>query len=198
MGKTGAITTQSATSRPSPGSGSDADRAMERYAAGDDRMFPIIYDVVAPRLASYVRRRVRDPHLANDIIQQTFLHLHRARSTFFPGAAVLPWAFAIGRRLIIDAARTAPATGVQLDLDSLPAADDVERLLETREAANQIAEGLKRLPAAQREAFELVKQKGLSLKEAARRLGTTAMAVKLRARRAICSLRSLLERDVRP
>jgi RNA polymerase sigma-70 factor (ECF subfamily) len=174
---------------------------MERYADGDDSAFPVLYDVVAPRLAAYVRRRVRDSELAGDIIQQTFLHMHRARSTFVRGAPALPWVFTIARRLIIDAARSrraAPA-GELFDVDRLPeSAEDAEKRLQTRETAARVAAGLAQLPESQREAFELVKQRGLSLKEAARRLGITAMAVKLRAHRALCSLRSLLERDVLP
>jgi RNA polymerase sigma-70 factor (ECF subfamily) len=179
---------------------SDADHAMQRYAAGEEDAFAAVYDVVAPRLACYVRRQVRDPDLANDIVQQTFLHMHRARSTFVPGAAALPWAFAIARRLIIDAARAGRATGVRaaVDVEGLAATTDAEAILQSREAASLLAEELERLPPSQREAFALVKQQGLSLKEAARRLGTTAMAVKLRAHRALCSLRAALERDVRP
>ena len=38
-------------------------------------------------------------------MQQTLLQMHRARGSFIPGAAVMPWAFAIARRLIIDGAR---------------------------------------------------------------------------------------------
>jgi RNA polymerase sigma-70 factor (ECF subfamily) len=172
---------------------------MDRYAEGDDSAFPVVYDAVAPRLGAYVRRKVRDPELASDIIQQTFLQMHRARSTFVRGAAALPWAFAIGRRLIIDAARVRGAAPEQESLDDATAFQTgatVEEVAAGRETAGRIAEELARLPASQREAFELVKQQGLSLKEAAGVLGTTVMAVKLRARRAMFALRAIFERDL--
>jgi RNA polymerase sigma-70 factor (ECF subfamily) len=179
----------------------DLDRAMDRYADGDDGAFPALYDVVAPRLAAYVRRQVREPEVANDIIQQTFLHVHRGRSTFVRGAAALPWLFAIARRLIIDAARLRRAEPAQQPLDDETAAGKgptAEEMVQLRETAGRVAAALDRLPPGQRRAFELVKGQGLSLKEAARLLGTTALAVKLRAHRAICALRSILERDPRP
>src|SRR4051812_38833157 len=133
----------------------DLDRAMDRYADGDPDAFAVVYDTVAPRLAVYVRRNVGDPELASDIVQQTFLHMHRARSTFVRGGAALPWAFAIARRLIIDAARAGRATGVRaaVDVEGLAATTDAEAILQSREAASLLAEELERLPPSQREAF---------------------------------------------
>ena len=176
------------------------DRAMNRYADGDDRAFPELYDLVAPRLHGYVRRNVRDVQLASDIIQQTFLHMHRARSSFLRGAAVMPWALAIARRLIIDAARLRVPVPGPLPLDESSAASarpDSEQVVQASQLARRVAHELARLPESQRQAFELVQEQGLSLKEAARLLGTTAVAVRLRAHRAIVSLQSALERDFR-
>jgi RNA polymerase sigma-70 factor (ECF subfamily) len=180
---------------------SDVDRAMDRYADGDQQAFAVVYDAVAPRLTAYIRRSVGDPELARDILQQTFLHMHRARSTFVPGAAALPWAFAIARRLIIDGARTRRAQPEPEPLDgNLAAASGLgsEELVFAHEAARRIVSELARLPASQRQAFELLKEEGLSLKQVAGILGITVTAVKLRAHRAVVALRSILERDSRP
>jgi RNA polymerase sigma-70 factor (ECF subfamily) len=175
-----------------------ADRAMDRYADGDDGAFPIVYDTLAPRLAAYVGHRVRDPELARDIIQQTFLQVHRARSTFVRGEAVLPWAFTIARRLIIDAARVQRSRpeGPARDPEGLPeVAVGAEGRMFARETARRVAAALRTMPPLQRQAFELIKQEGVSLARAAILLGTTVTAVKLRAHRAMTTLRSLLERD---
>jgi RNA polymerase sigma-70 factor, ECF subfamily len=176
-----------------------ADQAMQRYADGDDDAFPVLYDVVAPRLQAYVRLNVRDPSLVNDIVQQTFLHVHRARSSFLRGAPVLPWIFAIARRLVIDAARLRKAAAsVPLDdFDAVTPAPSSEEAVGAHQLARRIEGELARLPSSQRQAFQLVREQGLSLKEAARLLGTTALAVRLRAHRAVRSLRSALERDNR-
>src|SRR5262245_44599620 len=76
------------------------DAAMERYAAGDDASFDALYDSLAARLYSYLRRHVRDPQRCDDLFQETFLRMHKARGSFVRGATVLPWAFAIARRLM--------------------------------------------------------------------------------------------------
>jgi len=79
-----------------------ADAAMERYARGDEAAFAELYDAIAPRLLGFLRKATRDASAAEDLMQQTLLHMHRARGSFIPGAPVLPWAFAIARRLLTD------------------------------------------------------------------------------------------------
>src|SRR6478735_49383 len=59
-----------------------ADLAMERYAAGDDAAFAQVYDEVAPRLMRHLRRHVACRAVVEDLVQQTFLQMHRARGRF--------------------------------------------------------------------------------------------------------------------
>ena len=84
-----------------------ANEAMDRYAAGDASAFPILYDAIAARIEGLVRRRTRDPSRIDDIVQQTFERIHRARGTFIRGSDVLSWAFKIARNLCIDHSRRA-------------------------------------------------------------------------------------------
>jgi RNA polymerase sigma-70 factor (ECF subfamily) len=171
---------------------------MERYASGDDDAFAEVYDALAPRLYGYLLRQTRDASRAEDLLQQTMLQLHRARDRFIPGAEVLPWAFAIARRLMIDAARKNKrellVSDLQEDDVALGASTDpsADELVQAQQLAQRIELELRKLPANQRIAFELVKQEGLSLSEAAQTLGTTVAAVKLRAHRAYQSLRAVL------
>jgi RNA polymerase sigma-70 factor (ECF subfamily) len=175
-----------------------ADAAMERYALGDDASFEPLYDALATRLYRYLRRHVPDAHRADDLLQETFLRMHKARGTFLMGAAVLPWAFAIARRLVLDEVRRdrrAPRVVDDSDpVSSSPAVstERPEQLVEAREFAQRFADTLARLPESQRTTFELLKQDGLTLAEAAAVLGVTVTAVKLRAHRAYESLRIAL------
>src|SRR4029453_10505975 len=82
-----------------------ADAAMERYARGDATAFADVYDAIAPRLLEFLRKATRDASAAEDLMQQTLLHMHRGRGSFIPGAPVMPWACAIARRLVTDSAR---------------------------------------------------------------------------------------------
>ena len=174
------------------------DAAMDRYARGDDSAFEEIYDGLAPRLQSFLLRYTQDRARAEDVVQQTMLQIHRARGRFTLGGQVVPWAFAIARRLLIDQHRRggrevlAPSGDDNLTqlLEAVDArADDV---VIAKEVAGKLADELARLPENQRVAFELIKQDGLSVAEAAQVLGTTVAAVKLRAHRAYEALRAVL------
>jgi RNA polymerase sigma-70 factor, ECF subfamily len=173
------------------------DRAMARYANGDDAAFAEVYDALAPRLFGFVVRQTRDTSKAEDVVQQTLLQMHRARGRFEPGAPVLPWAFAIARRLVIDQHRR---RGREVLADNGDALEDVaivngeaaDDIVIAKEVAEALGQELQRLPENQRVAFELIKQEGLSVAEAAAVLGTTVAAVKLRAHRAYEALRAVL------
>lgn len=175
---------------------SPADRAMERYAAGDDSAFGEVYDAVAPRLYAYLLRQTREVARAEDLVQQTLLQMHHARARFVAGAAVTPWAFAIARRLFIDGLRRGRREVLRSDEEERdetaaeqPGADE---LVQAQELADKLDRALARIPEAQRVAFELIKRDGLSLAEAAEALGTTVTAVKLRAHRAYEALRAAI------
>jgi RNA polymerase sigma-70 factor (ECF subfamily) len=168
---------------------------MERYAAGDDAAFATVYDVLAPRLYGYLLRQTRERASAEDLLQQTMLHIHRARIRFIPGAEVTPWAFAIARRLFLDGLRKLKrelrADAAEPD-DGASGGPSADELLFARELAVRIERVLAGLPESQRVAFQLIKQEGLSVAEAAQVLGTTVAAVKLRAHRAYEALRAAL------
>jgi RNA polymerase sigma-70 factor (ECF subfamily) len=189
------VTSFAVDARPSTRGAADA--AMDRYASGDDAAFSELYDLLAPRIYGYLLRQTRDRDRADDLTQQTLLKIHRARGQFLRGAQVTPWAFAIGRRLMLDSFRqnrrevASPAGDVAIEeaATDAPAADE---LVQAQETARRIQEALQHIPEQQRVAFELVKQEGLSFAEAAESLGTTVAAVKLRAHRAYVALRVAL------
>ena len=179
-----------------------ADDAMDRYARGDDRACSELYDLLAPRLYSFLVRRTRDAASAEDLLQQTFLQMHCARRHFAQGAQVMPWSFAIARRLLIDRFRKEGREVLSDDAEgghheSVAVDDSPEKIVGCRRLTRRVAQELARIPAAHREAFELVRYDGLSMAEAAEVLGTTVAAVKLRAHRAYETLRETLGDDAR-
>lgn len=171
---------------------------MDRYAAGDDSAFAEVYDRLSPRLFGYLLRQTRDRARAEDVVQQTMLRIHKARGRFLPGAEVMPWAFAIARRLLVDShrrgGREVLASSDDDDRGELLVALDAaaDEVAIAKETAAKLDAELQRLPENQRVAFELIKQEGLSVAEAAQVLGTTVAAVKLRAHRAYEALREAL------
>ena len=125
--------------------------AMDRHAEGDAAAFGEVYDLLSPRLLAYFTRHLRDRARAEDLVQQTLLNMHRARANFTRGADVLPWAFAIARRLLIDTQRRerhqlrfeadAPAATLDARAGSSAAPDDVAA---TRQLADRLAVELSR------------------------------------------------------
>lgn len=181
-----------------------ADAAMERYSNGDSAAFAELYDVLAPRLLRFLRRATGDGVVAEDLMQQTFLQIHRARGSFIPGAAVMPWALAIAKRLMIDGARRRRVemgvfTPAPVDDDrwtSEPATTATAGdLLDACRLEQRVQRRLDSLPETQRTAYRLVKQEGLSLKGAAEVLGTSVTSVKLRTHRAYKALRAVLREE---
>lgn len=181
--------------------GSDgASRAMDRYSAGDDAAFADVYDFLAPRLFSSLTRKTRDHVRAEDLLQRTFMHIHRSRGTFIPGSDVLRWAYAISRRLTIDELRSLsrdPVDHASPEYDVCRSMGLPDGEVVARETAARLQSAMVALPEKQREAFELLRLDGLCYEQAAAVLGTTVSAVKLRAHRAYEALRKALEDDER-
>jgi RNA polymerase sigma-70 factor, ECF subfamily len=177
--------------------------AMDRYAEGDDSAFGEVYDLLGSRLYGFFVRHTGDASRAEDLVQQTMLQMHAARTSFAQGSDPVPWAFAIGRRLLIDSRRrTKKEVLFETAEDDAAALDHkVERfsipdaLAITKEQAGRARDELERMPESHRTAYMLVRQEGLSVAEAAEVVGTTPTAIKLRAHRAYEALRAVLASD---
>jgi RNA polymerase sigma-70 factor (ECF subfamily) len=166
---------------------------MQRYQEGDAAAFQGLYRAVADRVYGYLVRSTGDRTTADDLLQEVFLNIHRARATYRPGSPVLPWAFAIARHAAASRARSvgrrAKREESREDLSDAPA-PETETASDPR--LDEIQTVIDALPAQQREALLLLKVSGLSLKEAAAATGSTVGAVKLRAHRAYEAIRKHL------
>lgn len=180
------------------------DGAIDRYARGDDAAFHELYRRGAPRVRGFLLRLSGDRSLADDLVQEAFLRVHRARGSFEPGAAALPWIFAIARNAFLDHTRQAHVRRAAGDSKEATAAlTEREAPLDTkgdealvaREMLAVVGATLARLPERQREAFVLIRFEGMSVSEAAQVLGATQGAVKIRAFRAYEALRAALGQD---
>lgn len=141
-----------------------------------------------------------DMALADDLTQETFLRVHRARGAFAAGAAAVPWILAIARNALRDSARRAqarPRLRANAPEDDAPAGeaapdDRGDEVLAAREMMGIVERTLAAMPPLHREAFVLLRFEGLSVSEAAAVLGATEGAVKVRAFRAYEALREAL------
>lgn len=174
---------------------------MARYCDGDAGAFRELYAVVAPRIYAFLVKMARHRPLADDLLQQTFLKVHRARASYVRGADPIPWIYAIAHRTFIDDARKARRAIVKVGNDAEPPdgvaglTGEAEDCRDPAPDSDQLAAALAalaQLPSAQREAVVLTKLEGRSVAEAAAIAGTTAGAMKVRAHRGYEVLRKLL------
>ena len=175
------------------------DRAMDRYAEGDDAAFAELARGLTPRLRAFLLRVSGSPELADDLTQETFLRIHRARGSFARGSAVVPWAYAIGRNCFVSHAR-AKKTRLSrntLDVTTIEVASgpdtNAEATLAAQQSARIVSQTLAAMPVANREAFVLIRYEGMSVATAAQLVGVSEGALKLRAFRAYEMLRAALK-----
>jgi RNA polymerase sigma-70 factor, ECF subfamily len=184
--------------------GQPLDAVMDRYAQGDDAAFDALYRVGAPRVRGFLLRLCGDPSLADDLTQEAFVRVHRARGAFEQGAAALPWFFAIARNAFVDhkrreharrgvSAGVPPGDGSRPEAEAPPDARGDE-VFAASEMLDVVRAALDAMTPLQRDAFVLVRFEGLSIAEAAQVLGATEAAVKIRAFRAYEALRAALDR----
>ncbi len=178
---------------------------MLRYQDGDAGAFRELYALVAPRLLGYLMKMAKSRAVADDLLQQTFLKVHRARAAYVRGADPVPWIYSIAHRTFIDETRrtTRAIVSVGSSDDPLPeisagldgeAADRKDEPRVDPELAKAALDALAQLPEAQREAVVLTKLDGKSVAQAAEIAGTSVGAMKVRAHRGYEALRKLLGR----
>jgi RNA polymerase sigma-70 factor (ECF subfamily) len=180
----------------------DARDLMQRYCDGEAGAFRELYALVAPKLLGYLVKMTRERALADDLLQQTFMKVHRARAAYVRGADPLPWIYSIAHRTFIDETRKHRRAVVRVgeaeELPEVPAGltgESEDRRDEVRgdpELLSAALDALAELPAQQREAVVLTKLDGKSVAEAAEIAGTTVGAMKVRAHRGYEALRRLL------
>ncbi len=177
------------------GAGLEDEQLMLEYAAGDLRAFELLFERWAPRLHAFFRRSLGSAVDADDLLQATFLRVHRARRSFRSGLPLRGWLFTVAARLRIDELRrrhrlaNAEEALSWVDEEAQVSSDkqrEVERALLVQAALARLAE-------SQRMVIHLHRFERMTFAEIAQVLGTTEGAVRLRAFRAYRRIRSYLE-----
>lgn len=178
---------------------------VERAKAGDQLAYKALFDHYSARLERTIGRNITDLHKragvdANDIMQQSFIKAFENLDTFQGNAAFYTWLYKIAENELLQSARKGirrPSTEgmsktVENDMAELgelasrveeqnPAfLDTPESMAIAGEVQAQIQKALDRMPAALREAVELVNLEGLSHAEVAKSLGIPKVTVRNR------------------
>lgn len=175
---------------------------MLAYRGGDAGAFEELYRRHRGGLFRFVTRSVRDRALAEELYQEIWMRVIEARGRYAATAqgAVQPakfatWLYTIAHNRIVDHWRKKGLQVVALETeDDVPAnpGHEPQRILEAKRGLERFARALDALPAAQREAFLLHEEAGMSVAEIARATGAGEEAAKSRLRYAIAKLKEAL------
>lgn len=166
---------------------------MAAYLAGDIAAFDELFRRYAGLLLRTLRRSLgRDD--ACDVVQQTFLQLHRSRHDYRPGAAVRPWIFTIALNLQRRHLRDARRRPLPLD-DEAAAAPAVAARDITDDLPRYVRGAVARLPREQQRVIALHWFDGLPFQRVAETVGASLGAVKVRAHRGYLALRKIFEKE---
>ncbi len=144
-------------------------------------------------LRRFIRRRVTDDHVAEDLLQETFVRVHRHLPAIEDADRVAAWVYQIARNVINDHHRK-PVNPVVALADTDPADDAEDHLGQLRcRVAGWLDEMIRSLPEGYREAVQLAEVEGLSQQEVADRLGLSLSGAKSRIQRGRAMLKDALE-----
>ncbi len=171
----------------------DLTSLMAGYQAGELEAFENLYARLAPTIRRYLLSLARDATWVEDLVQETFLQLHRARHTYNRAWPVQPWAIAIARHVFLMDCRLRTRKG---DFKKVSADEAPEASAPAHDAAFIARDGLRRglagLTPRTRRAVLLHHVWGWSFEEVGARLGMRGAAAKLRASRGMAALREKL------
>ncbi len=169
---------------------------MRAAQAGDQRSYDQLLRAVTPFIRNLARRYCRNGELAEDVVQDVLLTVHRVRHTWDPQRPFSPWLAAIAARRGIDRIRRATRIAryevsdeLAVETFATPAANNDSGALRAVEAIEPL---LAALPQRQRLALEAVKIRGLSVAQAASESGQSVAALKVNVHRAVKALRKLV------
>jgi RNA polymerase sigma-70 factor (ECF subfamily) len=169
---------------------------MREYQQGRFEAFDDLYARLAPALRRYLVSHARDGATADDLLQDVFLQLHRARHTYDPAYPLMPWVMAIARHVWLMDRRTqsrrpwAPEDVAAMELPVRGAAAAYAEKADVRRALGKVA-------PSRRSAVIQHHVLGWSFKEIAGKAGIAETAAKLRSSRGMAQLRALLRGGTR-
>ena len=149
-------------------------------AKGDTAAFDTLYQKYHPAVYANILKLIKDPHAAEDILQDTFGTLWINRQTISRERSVAGWLFVVSYNKSLKFLKTAIRKNISSlhDLALEPADEHDPSPAETELQLSIIDEAIGQLPTQKRLAFTLCKLEGKTYEEAARILGISAHTVK--------------------
>jgi RNA polymerase sigma-70 factor (ECF subfamily) len=171
--------------------------------AGDEQSFELLLRKYRSPLVNFLYRMVRDTAVAEDLAQEVFLRVYRARQEYAPSAKFTTWMFRIATNLALNSVRDNRHRQMEISMDqTVDSGDDEQRAMEVpdrtpsieqdlvaRSRSEMILRAVHALPEKQRAAVLLHKYQELDYDEIARILECSESALKSLLFRAYETLR---------
>jgi RNA polymerase sigma-70 factor, ECF subfamily len=166
-------------------SGENLEILMVRYQQGDFAAATILIDRISPRLLRFFLAKSMSRTDADDLLQETWLRIHKVRHTYRPGEPALPWFYAIARHIRVDHYRKSIRVAAgERELEEIS-----KGALASPQPGGELEALLAPLSESQREVIAMLKVEGMSLEEVARATSSTVGSVKQKVHRAYKKLR---------
>jgi RNA polymerase sigma-70 factor (ECF subfamily) len=172
---------------------------MLEYAAGNAHAFEVLYGRHKGPLYRYLLRQCRPAAVAEELFQDVWMNLIRARVRYEPRAKFSTYLYSLAHNRLIDHYRQ-QGRGLPISYDDDPddslldrqpaaSATQPDRQVDLARQAGQLLRLIEGLPEAQREALLLREEAGLSVEEIAAATGVNMETAKSRLRYAVAKLR---------
>jgi RNA polymerase sigma-70 factor (ECF subfamily) len=171
------------------------DDLLTAVARGDERAYDAVYDLTSGWVLGIARKVLRDPALAEEVMQEVMLEVWRLASRFDPArGSGISWVMTLAHRRAVDRVRSERSHAVR-ELRAATAVidyDDVTEAVEASLDAERVQRCLASLTSLQRECVSLAYYSGYTYAEVAELLGVPAGTVKTRMRDGLIKLRDCL------
>ncbi len=161
---------------------------------GDSKAYAQLLKEILPLIKNFVKKRVFDASLVDDVTQNALLGIHTARASYNPAQPFTPWLYAIVRYKILDYIRAQQRYSDNISLND----DDFEtfcssatNIQEETDIKKDLATAMKKLPAKQQLIINLIKIQGFTASEVALKLNMSLSAVKVSAFRGYKTLKDI-------
>ncbi|MEM9531159.1 MAG: RNA polymerase sigma factor [Pseudomonadota bacterium] len=154
---------------------------MVRVGQGCDQAFEKLYQQYHPRIVRFLQRRLSDQHVIESVASDTLLTARQKSDQFFGACQLSTWLFGIAyRKALREGDRENRRQNALPEVTYSESVNGTNRVSRVREIGDLLRVGLDRLPANQRQAVVCHLVEGLSLEEAAEKLGIPVGTVKNR------------------
>lgn len=177
--------------------GTGLETLLQRCVRGDEQAFAQLYDATAAKVHGLALRVVRNPALAEEVTQETFLEVWRGAARYDPGrGSVSAWMLTIAHRRAVDRVRAAESASRRDSeyggRNQAVSHDSTAEAAQASLEAKRVRDALRTLTPVQREALELAYLSGYTHTEVATMLDLPLGTAKTRIRDGLIRLRDVM------